>query len=903
MNVLDRALMLLNHGFSVLPVMADGTKRPTCSWKPLQSQRMTEAEAKQVFVGNVGIGIIGGRISGGLEILDFDVAGFFDRWQRAVDMAAPGLLERLPLVLTPSGGRHVYLRHDGDAEQNLKLAYRIAEDGSLSVAIETRGEGGYVLAEGSPPGCHPSGNLYVHDPESPACVFTPTISRAERDLLFQIARDLDETPECPEPQHMEFRSSESNGTRPGDDFESRTPWSEILDGWIFDHTHAGLSHWIRAGKNKGTSATTGMRSQCGRDLLHVFSTNALPFEAGKSYSKFTSFAILNHSGDFKQAARDLGQRGFGEQAKSNSEFHEPADDQYEKGADPPLLAYEEFPLDILPELARDFVEAGSDAHAISPGYFVGPLLALTAGVIGASRSVLLKSGYTEPPIIWACTIARAGAGKSPAAMAVLQLAKPIVSSMRQDFQERLRTHEAELAAWRRLPKNTRSDEPKRPAEDRLTISDCTFEAVVGILEFNLRGLVLVADELASWLDFDRYSGGGKKIGAARWLPMWAGEPVDFDRRTDRSHIHIPRGLLSVTGSIPPSTFRGVIGEERLADGLLARMLLSSPPDPMTEWTNSTIPNHVSEKLREQISWLFQLLPEVNLWGDEEPKALPLSEDALTVWTERHDEMVAQANDMAESLRAAASKSRAYAARFALIFQLLDNPGSDRVDAHAMESGWKASLWFLREHRRALGRMSEKPEVRALRLGLELLQRLGGRATVRQMCRAASWLRGPGGAEKAEALGNRLVAAVLARWEGEVPTPLGGRHTRALVLIRVGDSDTTQEFRQKPEVVSLSHPQPSRVAESEGLPYGSGNNSCGDDGDSDTTPKSRQKAGVVSPAPWGTEKNDPRTDPAETREGDPPVVVNTHPHSTPLCGGGRGSPSEAIEGSEREVVEV
>ena len=70
MTSLDQALRLLSTGFSILPIMADGSKKPTIAWKRLQSQRLSHAEASGLFCNGVGIGIIAGQISGNLEVID-----------------------------------------------------------------------------------------------------------------------------------------------------------------------------------------------------------------------------------------------------------------------------------------------------------------------------------------------------------------------------------------------------------------------------------------------------------------------------------------------------------------------------------------------------------------------------------------------------------------------------------------------------------------------------------------------------------------------------------------------------------------------------------------------------------------------------------------------------------------
>ncbi len=100
---------------------------------------------------------------------------------------------------------------------------------------------------------------------------------------------------------------------PWTDFANRTSWAAILEphGWKAGHIGAdGNTHWTRPGKGDGTSATTK-----GDDgPLYVFSSNAgLPVNEG--LSKQYAFALLNHAGDMKAAARALRASGYGRDSK------------------------------------------------------------------------------------------------------------------------------------------------------------------------------------------------------------------------------------------------------------------------------------------------------------------------------------------------------------------------------------------------------------------------------------------------------------------------------------------------------------------------------------------------------------------------------------------------------------
>jgi hypothetical protein len=143
----------------------------------------------------------------------------------------------------------------------------------------------------------------------------PTIAPELRAVMHSAARSMSQIaappPPSERPEHPPRERHENAGGRPGDDFNARATWSEILgsQGWKVIGQRGDTALWQRPGKTgPGISATTG---HCG-DHLYVFSTNAQPFEAENTYSKFAAHAILNCSGYYAAAARDLNAKGYGE---------------------------------------------------------------------------------------------------------------------------------------------------------------------------------------------------------------------------------------------------------------------------------------------------------------------------------------------------------------------------------------------------------------------------------------------------------------------------------------------------------------------------------------------------------------------------------------------------------------
>ena len=308
-------------GVSVIPILANQTKRPAVEWREYQAHVPTVEEILEWWSNGhaFGIALICGSVSGNLEMCEIEGRAMddFAKIHEACDrLGAGGILGRLMQEYSqesPTGGLHLLYRvADHPVPGNTKLARQ--EDGV--VLAETRGEGGYVIGAPSPGACHPSGKPWVLN--SGTYGVLPTISWAERCLLHEAIRQaLDsEGPVRGQPSaSIALRPAGPGvgaGVRPGDDFEDRTTWESILEphGWRVESRTRSEVNWTRPGKNprEGSSATTGYAGD--RDRLYVFSTSTV-FPTEEPITKFRAYSILNHGGDDSRAARTLAMLGYG----------------------------------------------------------------------------------------------------------------------------------------------------------------------------------------------------------------------------------------------------------------------------------------------------------------------------------------------------------------------------------------------------------------------------------------------------------------------------------------------------------------------------------------------------------------------------------------------------------------
>ncbi|MFC8155841.1 bifunctional DNA primase/polymerase [Streptomyces cinereoruber] len=332
------AAELYDAGLCVLPIKADGSKAPAVrSWTPYKVERSTPAEHDDWFRAGRpgGIAVVYGAVSGGVEMLEFEGLAVREGVLTEVTeiMDGSGLGEVWDTIRTgwatesPSGGVHYRVRVDGTpAQPNTKLAQRLAREDEYSpeerqrvaekpgarilrVLIETRGEGGYGLVEPSGGPVHASGRPYVRLAGGPATI--PTISADDMDAVRAVCRMVDALPKPETPKSAPKASAPmpGGGVRPGEDFEARADWADILQGLFRPLTTRGsTTYWGWADGTRGVKATTGHASDA--DRLFVFTTSS-DFQAEVPYSKFGAYALLHHGGDYKAAATELRRQGYG----------------------------------------------------------------------------------------------------------------------------------------------------------------------------------------------------------------------------------------------------------------------------------------------------------------------------------------------------------------------------------------------------------------------------------------------------------------------------------------------------------------------------------------------------------------------------------------------------------------
>jgi len=321
-NINNIAKELIRAGLSVIPL--NEYKTATIPWKQYQGVIMLEEEVDNYFTGAPSLGIVCGSISGSLEVIDvdtkYDLTG--NLWREFSSLLKDNLLEtyeKLLIAQTKSGGYHVYYKAE-NIQGNLKLAQRETTQEEreenpekTKTLIETRGEGGYVVA---PPTAY---YKYIQGD----VLEIPTITQEERNLIINIARSLNELQE--EAEVIRYKNSVKNisnkeGLSPFEDFNNRGEVIPLLEnqGYKVVKENSERVYLLRPGATD--SKTSGNYLKSNR-LLYFHSSNASPFEPGKGYNPSQTFALLECNETaitgYKETYKKLLSLGYGEPITSN----------------------------------------------------------------------------------------------------------------------------------------------------------------------------------------------------------------------------------------------------------------------------------------------------------------------------------------------------------------------------------------------------------------------------------------------------------------------------------------------------------------------------------------------------------------------------------------------------------
>ena len=289
-------------GLSIIPI---GEKKlPIGSWKRNQTELIEPS-----FSSCIGIGIVCGEVSGGVECIDIDQkysldGKLFENYKNLIAQADKNLLKKLVVQSTPSGGYH-FVYKCATIEGNKKLANRHTTEAEklenpkdkIRVLVETRGIGGYFMVAPS------DGYKVIYGDLKQISI----LNALEREILFVCARTLNEVFEAATVNKNSQKTILEN-LSPFEDWNNRGDVLDLLEseGWVVKLQNGAKKLLLRP---QGTGMWSADWNEDKR-IFYVF-TSSSEFEQNKGYNPTQVLAKLRFNDDFSECAKWLLKEGYG----------------------------------------------------------------------------------------------------------------------------------------------------------------------------------------------------------------------------------------------------------------------------------------------------------------------------------------------------------------------------------------------------------------------------------------------------------------------------------------------------------------------------------------------------------------------------------------------------------------
>ena len=318
----NTAKLYLKNNLNPVPIRKD-TKAPSLKeLAPLYTNLFPE---KDFFLfEDKWIGIIPGKISNNLEVIDIDnksglAQEAFHSLKYNIDKADPNLWNILTIERTPSGGYHLYYRCNEINIPGSKVYAKALKKGktdeninnNICPLVESLGENSICVCSPTP-GYEPIQNKLP-------TIFT--ITKKQRAIIINCSKDQHRLNKIVEEQVKPENYNHRPENEKSDiiaDF-NQIDGTDILlrNGWsVYSGGKKGSIYLTRPGKStkEGNSATYFFNKNPHMLRVHSSSTE---FTAGQNYNNHAILAILEHKGDFRAATKAIAEY-YGVNSKKNN---------------------------------------------------------------------------------------------------------------------------------------------------------------------------------------------------------------------------------------------------------------------------------------------------------------------------------------------------------------------------------------------------------------------------------------------------------------------------------------------------------------------------------------------------------------------------------------------------------
>lgn len=347
----------------------------------------------------------------------------------------------------------------------------------------------------------------------------------------------------------------------------------------------------------------------------------------------------------------------------------------------------QFPIDVFPKLFQDITLDLKQSLNFPDDYTGIAFLTAVATALGTSVRVQVKQGWYEYPSLYSGIVGGAGANKSHPVAKVFESIKSIDKANHEIFKK-------ELADYLKMNKEEleQAGNPAQPTLLKLALANFTPEVLSKRLSENLRGCVILTDELTTFLDGMNNYSKGDQIGI--YLSFWSNQSTTIDRIGNPIPLFIEKPCLSIIGGIQPRALQKAFPLQKIDNGFFQRFLFAYPDNVGKEAISDNEMNkELFEKYERFISDYIKDNP-VDSEAETTGRTLKFNTEANTFFREWQSDNCNLVNENDGIKAEIITKYDNHFIRLSLIIQMMENPKSVSIQINAVKGAKRLCAYFM-----------------------------------------------------------------------------------------------------------------------------------------------------------------------------------------------------------------
>lgn len=255
-----------------------------------------------------------------------------------------------------------------------------------------------------------------------------------------------------------------------------------------------------------------------------------------------------------------------------------------------------FPLDVFPAVMQKIILDAVQYNSLNLEFLSTAMLSAATAAVGNAFSIHIRGDWYTNCALFFVLVGDPGTGKTPALHFALKPLRDYDMELANAYRKELESYHRSVAE-----SGKNSSYIEKPRKVQFLFNDYTPETLYQRHYYNQRGVLVNVDEILALIKSrSRYSTDNKII--EDLLSAFSGEPINYTRKDEESHIIIPIPCINLVGGIQESLLHHLFTPEFMSNGFTDRLLFVAPENLTVPLWDISEESESEQALQAQKKW-------------------------------------------------------------------------------------------------------------------------------------------------------------------------------------------------------------------------------------------------------------------------------------------------------------